>query len=533
VNTKIFDNIMENNFEGKIPSKDNFSTPKSDLFEFRNLIKEQGLQSKTKDSKPEQKRIETSEHEHVSETHDPKQDNVGAQTDDRYTDVIEISAITNLPTIERDLLLEEAASFIETTGEAVQEKNIIEEDVSQEQELDQSDKKDSLAIHLVETPNKPAELMDSIDNIIDKENIVAPLSASNIDQFVDSENINDKSVSEPFIISRLSDHDQTINQRLKTFELSNGFTPVTETLTDQSLTKQKGVSELEALSTKLETPIKLVVENESRKNVPADIKPIVTIPSPSLVLADTTKLGKEVISKMQAHVDDNQASESALKVEDFILNNEASLLNLSDKNNSSAEQKKSLLLESFGTIVEQTSDTAFEITFEGHNNGLKRSEMPKPSMQISLAIREILNTNTDSGKKQITIHLHPHTLGAVKVEILSQMGLDGISKIENIKISADKHETLMMLEERKIDLSRSLKEVNGAQEKEASLQFEMSQDQGRGQGAYFASAEERDNWMSKFVGLISNVPADEKHIHLVDEYATRGIVTEDKIDLIA
>ena len=59
-------------------------------------------------------------------------------------------------------------------------------------------------------------------------------------------------------------------------------------------------------------------------------------------------------------------------------------------------------------------------------------------------------------------------------------------EIESIKISADKHETLVMLEERKADLSKSLKEVNGAQEKEASLQFEMSQDQGKGQGVYFA-----------------------------------------------
>ncbi|CAN0602029.1 unnamed protein product, partial [Ectocarpus sp. 12 AP-2014] len=125
-------------------------------------------------------------------------------------------------------------------------------------------------------------------------------------------------------------------------------------------------------------------------------------------------------------------------------------------------------------------------------------------MQVSLAIREVLNSSSDSGKKQITINLHPHTLGAVKVEILSQMGQDGVSKIESIKISADKHETLVMLEERKADLSKSLKEVNGAQEKEASLQFEMSQDQGKGQGAYFASIEERDNWMSKFAGLISD-----------------------------
>lgn len=522
MDTKIFENIIDNHFEGKTPSKGNSYTQKSDFFEFRNLIKDQTSKTKTNNSESELKKQKTTKHENVSETSSPKQDS------NDYADVPQSSAIAALSTIEK------MTSVADTKDSAIQEEVIIEEKyILQGQELDQFDNKSISAIFLPEEHDKTAELLDSAD----EERVVTPIPAFNLDTAEASENINDKTtpvVSEPLAIPKLSDENLTAQQHLKTSELPNDITKVAELPTDklQSLPQSQGISELEALSAKLEAPIKLVIEDESRKNITDNTKPIIITPSLNLTLADTTKRGKEVISKMQALADDH-ASTSVPEAENFILDNEASFFNLSDKDNNNAGQKKSVSLEAFGTTIEQTKDGAFEITFEGHNKGLRHSETPKPMMQVSLAVNEVLNSNLDSGKKQITINLHPHTLGSVKVEILSQMGHDGVSKIETIKISADKHETLVMLEERKADLSKSLKEVNGAQEKETSLQFEMSQDQGKGQGAYFSSIEERSNWMSKFAGLISDAPIDENQIHIIDEYATRGIVTEDKVDLIA
>lgn len=527
---------MENNFGGKIPSKGDSYTQKLDSFEFRNLVKDKTSQVKANDAKLEQKRIEANESKRVSEARDAKQN--GAEVRDN-AGVTQKSTIATLPIVKRALLLEEMTSVAETKENAIQEAAILEgEYILQNPELAQFDKKITSTIHLPEERDREAEFLDSADDTFDEENIVTPVSAFVIDKLVVSANINDKitpAVSEPLVIPKLSEEDQTIHHHLKTFELPNDFTlnntvKEAELLTDTLQSKE--IRELEALSAKLEMPIKLIIEDESRKNVTDNTKPIIITPSLKLALADTTKHGKEVISKMHTHADD-QALASDLEVGDFILNNKASLFNLSDKNNTNAGQRKSSSLEAFGAVMEQTNDGTFEITFEGHNNGLKRSEIPKLPMQVSLAVREVLNSSSDSGKKQITINLHPHTLGAVKVEILSQMGQDGVSKIESIKISADKHETLVMLEERKADLSKSLKEVNGTQEKEASLQFEMSQDQGKGQGAYFASIEERNYWMSKFAGLISDIPIEEKQVHIVDEYATRGIVTEDKVDLIA
>ena len=536
MNTKIFEHIMENNFGGKIPSKGDSYIQKSDSFEFRNFVKDKTLQVKTNNAKLEQKRIETNGSKRVSETRDAKQDHAEVQDN---ADVTQRSTITTIPIVERASLLEEMTSVAETKENAIQEEVTLEEEyILQDQELSQFDKKITSTIHLPEEHDKEAEFLNSTDNTFDEENIVTPVSTFVLDKLEVSENINDKitpAISEPLVIPKLPEEDQTIHHRLKTFELPKDFTldnmvKEAELLTDTLQSKE--IRKLEALSAKLETPIKLVIEDESRKNITDNTKPIIITPSLKLALADTTKYGKEVISKMHAYADD-QVPVSDLEVEDFILNNKASLFNLSDKNNTNAGQRKSSSLETFGAVMEQTNDGTFEITFEGHNNGLKRSEIPKPPMQVSLAVREALNSSSDSGKKQITINLHPHTLGAVKVEILSQMSQDGVSKIESIKISADKHETLVMLEERKADLSKSLKEVNGAQEKEASLQFEMSQDQGKGQGTYFTSIEERDNWMSKFAGLISDIPIEEKQVHIVDEYATRGIVTEDKVDLIA
>ena len=64
----------------------------------------------------------------------------------------------------------------------------------------------------------------------------------------------------------------------------------------------------------------------------------------------------------------------------------------------------------------------------------------------------------------------------------------------------------------------------------------MSQDKdkGKGQGAYFISLEERNNWMNKFIGLVVDDELQTtSNPHEVDEYATRRIITEDKVDLVA
>lgn len=535
MSTKIFENIIENNLEGRISSKGGYYAQKLDSFVFRDLIKSQTVQSKTSDYKSEQKKIKASEPKQVSGNKDANQDSNKLCTNADYSSEAQSSKITT-PSIDK------AISAPEKQNDIIQEEaSILEEYITQDREPDLI----SLDTIFAVERDKEAEFSDITDNTYIRDNIVTSDSTLDSDKLVAFENINNENetvfvIPELSVIPKLLDQDNTTHQRLKAFELSNGFTSQDLVKRDELLIDKlqtslvpNGISELEELSAKLEAPIKLTIENESRKNITGNAKPIIITPSLNLALADTTEHGKEVISRMQATLPtDEQNPGSSLEIESFVLENKAPLFNFSDKNGINPGQRKPTSLEPFDAVMEQTNDGIFEITFEGNNNNLKHPETPKLPMQVSLAIKEVLNLNSDSGKKQITINLHPHSLGAVKVEILSQIGQDGVNKIESVKISADKHETLLMLEERKADLCKSLKEVNGAQEKETSLQFEMSHDQGKGQEAYFSSMEERDNWMSKFAGLISDDPVNEKQELIIDEYATRGIVTKDKIDLI-
>lgn len=544
MSTAIFENMIDSNFGEKTSSKGALYTQKSDSSEFCDLVKGKTLQSKTEGSKSEPKM--RAEHDYRAEARSIKQtsnskeqvaeeNNVATTTSIDQADTVQETIVTTLPVAERNLLLEEATLVAEH-----------EEGTVQEEELDQFEEEIIPAIDLQNGCDDEVELLDSNDttnNRVAEENVVVPVTASELARTVDSENVNTTStsvVADEVVYAELPAEDQAMHHSLKTLDLPNGFTPDdlvedVKLLSDrsQTMSQSEGIRTLKELNAKLETSVKVVVENESGKNVAENTKPIIVAPSLNLALADTTKHGRDVISRMQTSSSDQSVSPVS-EVDVLTLDNEVMFSDLGGKDNSSSRQKSSSSLEAFSAVIGQTNDETFEITFKGHDFSSKRAEMPKPAMQVSLAVSEVLNSSSASGKKQITINLYPQALGAVKVEILSQVGHDGASKVESIKISADKHETLVMLEERKMELAKSLKEVNGTEEKEATLQFEMSQDQGKGQGAYFTSLEERNNWMSKFVGLVAD---DELHNrgnhHEVDEYATRGIVTEDKVDLVA
>lgn len=547
--TTIFENIVDSNFGEQASSKGASYTQKSDSSEFRDLIKDKTSQFKTDDSrsgaktKDESSRVaESISTKQVSNTKEQVAEETSTETviSVDHTNIDQEVVATILP-------IEEAILPVEETMLAAE----IEEDIIPEEDLDQREEDIIPVIDLLQEQGDEIEssdivVSDLVDNSVDEENVVVPGVLPEITKVVDAENVSktgvafstNEVVSDPINITELPLEDQAMHQSLKTFDLPAGFTTDDvsrdiELLKPQVTPQSDGTRQLEELSSKLEATVNLVVdEGESGKNIVENTKPIIVAPSLNLALADNTRHGKNIISRMQTPGSD-QSAPVISEGEEFVLDNEVILPNLGDKDNSSAGQRSSSSLEAFGAVIEQASDETFEVTFKGQDFGAKRSEMPKPAMQVSLAVSEVLNSSS-AGKKQITINLHPQTLGAVKVEILSQVGHDGASKVESIKISADKHDTLVMLEERRAELAKSLKEVNGTEEKGATLQFEMSQDQGKGQGAYFTSLKERNDWMSKFVGLVADDELQTgNNSHEVDEYATRGIITEDKVDLVA
>ncbi|MEA0970590.1 putative flagellar hook-length control protein FliK [Candidatus Megaera venefica] len=373
-----------------------------------------------------------------------------------------------------------------------------------------------------------ASSLASSDNI--KENIV--VAATN-----DKDSVS-LSGQDSLIISELSSQEQSLIQSLKSFKLPEGFSNdfgsnknlnrAQEENSNQFVSNERSVAQNAGILLK-----SAVVENSQPIKDPMmavgeDVSNLIAISS-NLLLADETRQGQSVLAKM------NKNLESESKISSVI--QDEPKLNLESQDNfSGLEQdagessaKKYSVLDSFGGTLEVNSEDLFQVSFRENTLNLgTKNLLPKPDMQISLAVKEVLSVSSNAGKKEITINLFPEALGPVKVEILSVLGENGARKIESIKVMAEKRETLEILEKSRMDLEKNLKEVTNTKE-EASLQFEMNH-QGKGSsGAYFNSTEERDNWMNNFVGLV----AEEDSTNALMEYdgQSSGYITEDSINI--
>lgn len=367
-----------------------------------------------------------------------------------------------------------------------------------------------------------ASSLASSDNI--KENIVVAAT-------------NDKG-QDSLVISELSAQEQSLIQSLKSFKLPEGFSndfgsnknlnKAQEANSNQFVSNERSITQnggilLKSAVVESSQPIK-----DPMMAVSEDVSNLIAISS-NLLLADETRQGQSVLAKM------NKNFESESKISSII--QDESKLNLEAQDNfSGLEQdagessaKKYSVLDSFGGTLEVNSEDLFQVSFRENTLNLgAKNLLPKPDMQISLAVKEVLSVSSNAGKKEITINLFPEALGPVKVEILSVLGENGARKIESIKVIAEKRETLEILEKSRMDLEKNLKEVTNTKE-EASLQFEMNH-QGKGSsGAYFNSTEERDNWMNNFVGLV----AEEDSTSALMEYdgQSSGYITEDSINI--
>ena len=373
-----------------------------------------------------------------------------------------------------------------------------------------------------------ASSLASSDNI--KENIV--VAATN-----DKDSVS-LSGQDSLIISELSAQEQSLIQSLKSFKLPEGFSNdfgsnknlnrAQEANSNQFVSNERSVAQNAGILLK-----SAVVENSQPIKDPMmaggeDVSNLIAISS-NLLLADETRQGQSVLAKM------NKNLESESKISSII--QDEPKLNLESQDNfSGLEQdagesstKKYSVLDSFGGTLEVNSEDLFQVSFRENTLNLgAKNLLPKPDMQISLAVKEVLSVSSNAGKKEITINLFPEALGPIKIEILSVLGENGARKIESIKVIAEKRETLEILEKSRMELEKNLKEVTNTKE-EASLQFEMNH-QGKGSsGAYFNSTEERDNWMNNFVGLV----AEEDSTNALMEYdgQSSGYITEDSINI--
>lgn len=337
------------------------------------------------------------------------------------------------------------------------------------------------------------------------------------------------------VVSDLSDQEQSLIQSMKSFRLPDGFSNdfgLNKNLNkSQEITQNQFVSNEKPVAQNVGVSLKSVGNENAEQAmvstviVNEDVSSRITI-SLNLLLADETRQGQLVLAKMNSSLWSETKNSSMIQGE--------SKLNLENQDNfSGLEQdadefgsKKHSLLDSFGGALGVNSEDLFQVSFRENalNLGAKNSP-PKPDMQISLAVKEVLNVSGNEGKKEVIINLFPEALGPIKVEILSVLGENGARKIESIKVIAEKRETLEILEKSRMELEKNLKEVTNTKE-EASLQFEMNH-QGKGSsGAYFSSSEERDNWMNNFV-------TEEDSVNGIVEYESQnpGYITEDSINI--
>jgi hypothetical protein len=565
----IFENIVDKDFGGKSSLKGFSSAEKSKpKSEFCELVKEKTKSTEKENCNPS-KDSEVKSKDQIVESSDIKLLSGNKEKIDNLVEIFSTVSEDQLNIVSGQLdISAEDVDYINTESiilphptidqlliDEVEAKIVLnEKDMVNDEDVEQLDKEvisdDSILVgkeKIISESN-----VSILEQVIDTANVTAPLVAPEIvnesvqitptDQVKDSNKavisvITEEQQIKPIDFTKLSTEEQALHQRLKKIDIP------TKGLASQPSSKSKNIKPVELDSDagmnksivsnkKLGDSLKVdgykVESSPVSKAILENEKPLI-FQTLNLALAETTKQGGVVISKMGAVKESKEASVvPQTNDNEFVVDTDNLLSDPGNKNNNFNSRNS---LGSFGAVMERASDEMFNVTFKGYAAGSLQNDTLKPAMQVSLAVNEVVNSALSAGKKQIIINLHPQTLGAVKVEILSHIGQDGASKLESIKISADKHDTLIMLEERRADLAKSLKEVSGTKE-EANLQFETRQDQGKGQqGAYFTSLEERDNWVSQFVGLVAGNDLIDPVV--VDEYETRGIANDKEVNLVA
>jgi len=344
-------------------------------------------------------------------------------------------------------------------------------------------------------------------------------------------------VGAPLVIAELSPQEQSLIQNMKSFKLPEGFgndfgksnKNINITQKDpinQSVLGERPFVQNSEILLKSATFKTIEQTKASSFIVNDDVSRLISISS-NLLLADETRQGQSVLAKMNSSLVSEFKMSSITQGEIKLnLENQSNFADLEQDTREFGSKEHSVVDFSGGTL-EVNSEDLFQVSFR--ENALEpKTELPKPAMQVSLAVKEVLSVSSNVGKKEITINLFPEVLGPIKVEILSVLGESGARKIESIKITAEKRETLEILEKSRMDLEKSLKEVTSTKE-EASLQFEMNH-QGKGSsGAYFDSLEERDSWMRNFASLIEK----EEPIDGIkeNEGQNSGYITADSINI--
>lgn len=542
--TTVFEKItITSSDNASVKSK---STPKNNFGNFKELVKEK---KPTKFSDEPKKVVVIQSSGRTNDTNKKSNDLIKAkqQVQEHEVEVLEVAVQSSNEIVETSMI--PMPTTEQLVSDELSEEVLEEVVVDNEKEEGLTDKQlvvDESYVSpfiMTEQPIVSINLGNSEAVISEKSELVggsiAVASEVNLGKGADSEI--EFNMQSP-VISNQSLEDQALFQHMKTLKLPEGFKPVlTEielktniTTFQQSDIQQQDDNSINDLSrSNLEEMLRGLKANvtEQKENVSLDSeRQRAVLASSNMVLADNTESGQKVLSKLH-QVQANMESTVTTSENNELTVSEEVLADLGgdSENNSSSSQTRETY-SSLGGVIDEYSEEMTQISFRDHLAGNeKKPEIPKPVMQVSLAVNEALNSGNIGDKKTITINMFPDVLGPVKVEILSVAAEDGARKVQNIKIIAEKRETLEILEKSRIDLEKSLKEVTSSKE-EASLEFEMNQGSNGQKGEYFETLDERINWMNKFADISGEEDSSE-HQELGVQHQNEGYITEDSVNI--
>jgi hypothetical protein len=244
------------------------------------------------------------------------------------------------------------------------------------------------------------------------------------------------------------------------------------------------------------------------------------------IFADTSRSGQEILAAMRG---EHKKNTSELMNEELAL--AATLPDLLEdveiytglENNNNSNSKFAAEILSFGGTTQTNQDGKLVVSFKD-NLVTRADNAPHRSEQIALSIKEAAN----SGKSNVTVNMYPKALGAIDIHIeFSVVG--GKQVVESIKITAERRDTLDIIQKSEAELRKSLTEVTKSSE-EASLEFNLKHNDGNGgRGAYFQDLEERQNWMNKFERQTDKVAEPNSGTGYSDE---NNYITEDSVNII-
>lgn len=257
------------------------------------------------------------------------------------------------------------------------------------------------------------------------------------------------------------------------------------------------------------------------------IAKLATFNNINTIFADTSRAGQEIWAAMRG---EHKKNISELMNEELVA--AASLPGALEEveiyagleNNNNSNSKFAAEIFSFGGAIETNQDGKLVVSFK-ENLVAKSDTTPHRSEQIALSIKEAAS----SGKSNVTINMYPKALGAIDIHIEFSM-VGGKQVVESIRITAERRDTLDIIQKSEAELRKNLTEVTKSSE-DASLEFNLKHNDGNGgKGNYFQDLEERQNWMNKFHSQTDKVAELNSATGYSDQ---NSYITEDSVNIIA